>query len=71
MRRRRIIRNAAFAAALVAALLLSLVFWVFVAADPKPGPHPPRPPRPPLALLASAVAAWVAAARLDRWRKGP
>lgn len=63
MRRRRTVRNAAFAAALVAALLLSFVFWVFVAADPKPGP--------PLALLTSAVAAWVAAARLDRWRKGP
>ena len=61
-----IIKTLAYGIAIFAALFLSLIFYVVIAADPKPGTHPSRPVG---WSLAAVVVAWALVAGLNRWRK--
>ncbi len=68
-RGRRIVKNLVYAIVLIAAVFLSFVFFILIAADPPRGAHPPPPVGLLLGALVSTIAIWVAVAWLNRWRK--
>ena len=62
---KKAVKNGISLAATSAAVFLSILCFGLLAADPKPGAHPALPAWPFLLL----IAAWLAVAGLNRWRK--